>query len=83
MEEIQSIMYKLLCSLKYLHSAKIIHRDLKPANVLIQNTIDKATGSPVDPTNWEVKICDYGLARSLVGISSAKLIEDTISKHHH
>jgi len=35
LEQVQILIYKLLCCLKYLHSAKIIHRDLKPANVLI------------------------------------------------
>ena len=37
LEGVQVLIYKLLCCLKYLHSAKIIHRDLKPANVLLQN----------------------------------------------
>lgn len=35
LEQVRLLIYKLLCCLKYLHSAKIIHRDLKPANVLI------------------------------------------------
>ena len=39
--------------LKYLHSANIIHRDLKPANVLINSK------------GLTVKICDFGLSRSL------------------
>ena len=41
------------CRLKYLHSANIIHRDLKPANVLINSK------------GLTVKICDFGLSRSL------------------
>lgn len=40
LDQIQTIIYKLLCCLKYLHSAKIIHRDLKPANILIGNSVD-------------------------------------------
>ena len=55
----QFITYQILCGLKYLHSLNIIHRDLKPANVLInQGSI--------------VKICDFGLSRSLEGLVPVK-----------
>ena len=43
---IQTILYNLLCSLKYMHSAKILHRDIKPANILINE-------------DCSVKICDF------------------------
>lgn len=51
-QHIITILYNMLCAIKFLHSANIIHRDLKPANLLIDNTCS-------------VKICDFGLARSL------------------
>uniref|UniRef100_N1R4E4 Mitogen-activated protein kinase 3 n=1 Tax=Aegilops tauschii TaxID=37682 RepID=N1R4E4_AEGTA len=42
---------KLLRGLKYLHSAEILHRDLKPGNLLVN-------------ANCDLKICDFGLART-------------------
>ena len=58
---IQTIIYNLLCSIKYLHESNVLHRDLKPANVLINE-------------DCTVKLCDYGLARSISGIDSAAMI---------
>jgi len=47
---IKTIMFNMLCGLKYIHSAGIMHRDIKPANLLIMQ-------------DCTVKICDFGLAR--------------------
>lgn len=47
------IMYQIIKGMKYLHSASVIHRDLKPSNILVNS-------------DCHVKICDFGLARSLV-----------------
>ncbi|KAK6164213.1 hypothetical protein DH2020_001077 [Rehmannia glutinosa] len=44
-------IFQVLRGLKYLHSANILHRDLKPANLLVN-------------ANCELKICDFGLART-------------------
>jgi len=55
------IIYNLLCSIKYLHESNVLHRDLKPANVLINE-------------DCTVKLCDYGLARSITGVDSAAMI---------
>jgi mitogen-activated protein kinase 15 len=54
LEEIhkQYVIYQLLKSLKYLHSAGIIHRDLKPSNILINS-------------DCQIKLADFGLARSV------------------
>lgn len=52
-------MYNLLCALKYMHSARILHRDIKPANILINE-------------DCAVKVCDFGLARSIAGVENTK-----------
>eukprot|EP00928_Gymnodinium_smaydae_P082076 TRINITY_DN654_c0_g3_i1.p1 TRINITY_DN654_c0_g3~~TRINITY_DN654_c0_g3_i1.p1 ORF type:complete len:468 (+),score=130.06 TRINITY_DN654_c0_g3_i1:135-1538(+) len=55
LEEIhkQYIIYQLLKSLKYMHSGQMLHRDIKPSNILLNS-------------DCQVKVCDFGLARSLV-----------------
>lgn len=58
---IQTIVYNLLCAIKYLHESTVLHRDLKPANILVNE-------------DCSVKLCDYGLARSITGVESAELI---------
>ncbi|GJN89177.1 hypothetical protein Rhopal_002151-T1 [Rhodotorula paludigena] len=47
----QYFVYQTLRGLKALHSAAVLHRDLKPSNLLLN-------------ANCDLKICDFGLARS-------------------
>ncbi|KAK8619134.1 hypothetical protein V6N13_133101 [Hibiscus sabdariffa] len=47
-------IFQLLRGMKYLHSANILHRDLKPGNLLVN-------------ANCDLKICDFGLARTSRG----------------
>ncbi|NXB93586.1 MK15 kinase, partial [Vidua chalybeata] len=46
------ILYQLLKATKFIHSGNVIHRDQKPSNVLLD-------------AQCSVKLCDFGLARSL------------------
>jgi mitogen-activated protein kinase 1/3 len=46
------IVYNILLSLKFLHTASVVHRDLKPGNILISS-------------DCTVKLCDFGMARSM------------------
>lgn len=71
---IKTIIYNLICAVKFLHSLNIIHRDLKPANILIDS-------------NCNVKLCDLGLARTLPesctgkGSGNTKRVRDGIFKN--
>eukprot|EP00250_Pteridium_aquilinum_P018522 c24118_g1_i1 orf=354-1541(+) len=50
-EHCQYFLYQILRALKYIHSSKVLHRDLKPSNLLVN-------------ANCDLKICDFGLART-------------------
>lgn len=51
-DHVVTILYNILCSVKFLHAANVMHRDLKPGNLLINSQCG-------------VKIADYGLSRSI------------------
>ena len=50
MIDVKLLVYHILCGLKYIHSCAVLHRDLKPGNILLDD-------------NYQIKICDFGLAR--------------------
>lgn len=50
---ILTLLYNSLCALNFVHTANILHRDLKPSNMLVDN-------------QCQIKICDFGLARSYI-----------------
>jgi len=49
--EVKCLMKQLFSAVAYLHSRWVIHRDIKTSNILLTN-------------RGELKICDFGLARS-------------------
>jgi serine/threonine protein kinase len=77
-DHVITIMYNILCSLNFLHTANIMHRDIKPSNILI--------GS-----ECQVKLCDFGLSRTIpleeliVGKTPRSKAEPVHQKHrsHH
>lgn len=62
---IKKLIYNILSGLKYVHSADVLHRDIKPANILINE-------------DCSVRICDFGLARSIAGIETPSI---SLGKH--
>ncbi|KAJ7877531.1 kinase-like domain-containing protein [Mycena olivaceomarginata] len=51
-EHRQCFIYQTIRALKFMHSAGVVHRDLKPSNLLVND-------------NCDLKVCDFGLARSI------------------
>ncbi|KAJ6573352.1 CMGC/MAPK protein kinase [Mycena sp. CBHHK59/15] len=51
-EHCQYFIYQTIRALKFMHSAGIVHRDLKPSNLLVN-------------ANCDLKVCDFGLTRSV------------------
>lgn len=52
MDHAKIIIYNILCAMHYLQTANVIHRDIKPSNIMLTD-------------NCGVKICDFGLARTI------------------
>lgn len=55
------ILYQTIRALYYMHSGDLLHRDMKPSNVLLNS-------------DCHVKLCDFGLARSVADIADEKMV---------
>ncbi len=47
-----------------IHEQQIVHRDLKPSNLMLVPTRSSRSPALDDSSGWQVKIIDFGLARS-------------------
>ena len=61
--QVKKIMYEILLALNYMHSSRIVHRDIKPGNILF--SMDETP-----KITFQVKVCDFGLARSISGLKN-------------
>lgn len=60
---------QVLRGLKYVHTANVLHRDLKPANLLLT-------------ASCELKICDFGLARTRCVLREKAYAMPCVTEHH-
>lgn len=50
--QLLKIIYNSLLGISFIHFTSVIHRDIKPGNLLLTSSCD-------------IKVCDFGLARSI------------------
>lgn len=50
--QLLKIIYNSLIGIAFIHYTNIVHRDIKPGNLLLTS-------------NCDIKICDFGLARTI------------------
>jgi mitogen-activated protein kinase 1/3 len=73
-EHLRIVVYNILCAISFCHSSNVIHRDIKPSNILLNS-------------RCQVKICDFGLARTLPesligkGSGNSKRVRDSVMKY--
>lgn len=56
--ELETIMYKLIDAIDYMHKSGIVHRDLKPENILVVKNINDEI--------INIKITDFGLSKIII-----------------
>ena len=61
--QIKKVMYQIVLAVYYIHSAGVLHRDLKPGNILINK-------------NASIRLCDFGLSRSIYKTIQSDEIEE-------
>lgn len=66
--DVKLLVYHILCGLKYIHSCAVLHRDIKPGNILLDD-------------NYQIKICDFGLARCVNKDDDEEVVEKPVTAH--
>ncbi|KAH9581990.1 Protein kinase domain [Trypanosoma melophagium] len=64
----QFIIYQLLKTMKYLHSAELLHRDMKPSNLLVNS-------------DCSMKVADFGLARSILSLEKEQVARPVLTDY--
>ena len=70
-----TLTYNILCALNLIHKLNIMHRDIKPENILVNR-------------DCQVKICDFGLARTVpknvnsIPMNDKKLNQELFSRRN-
>lgn len=65
-----NIFFQIVKSTQFLHNLGIVHRDLKPENILINED------------NLQIKIADFGLARSIRNHSYTNFTNDVVTIYY-
>ncbi|KAJ1608049.1 Ser/Thr protein kinase [Cryptosporidium canis] len=65
-----NIFFQIVNSIQFLHNLGIVHRDLKPENILINED------------NLQIKIADFGLARSIRNHSYTNFTNDVVTIYY-
>lgn len=64
------VFFQIVKSIQFLHNLGIVHRDLKPENILINED------------NLQIKIADFGLARSIRNHSYTNFTNDVVTIYY-
>lgn len=71
---VRSFLTQLASALRFLRSRDIVHRDIKPQNLLLRIPDDECLESGHPREIPQIKVADFGFARSLPAASLAKTL---------
>lgn len=71
---VRSLLTQLASALRFLRSRDIVHRDIKPQNLLLRIPDEECLASGHPREMPQIKVADFGFARSLPAASLAKTL---------